>query len=109
MGRICVNEVKTILKQSYGDVCVSIFMPTQNAVSGTDPQNIIRFKNLLHKAEEKLVLKGLRPAEARSLLQPAEYLITDKPFWAGRNKGLALYLNTTHFFITEFQLCFKNI
>jgi hypothetical protein len=98
MERICVNEVKTILKQSYGGVCVSIFMPTQNVVSGTDPQNIIRFKNLLHKAEEKLVLKGLRPAEARSLIQPAENLITDKPFWTGRNKGLALYLDTTHLF-----------
>jgi hypothetical protein len=98
MERICLNEVKTILKQSYGSVCVSIFMPTQNVISGTDPQNIIRFKNLLHKAEEKLVLKGLRSSEARSLLQPAENLLTDKPFWAGRNKGLAFYLDTTHFF-----------
>jgi hypothetical protein len=98
MERICVNELKTILKQSFGGVCVSIFMPTQNEASGTDPQNIIRFKNLLHKAEEKLVTKGLRSAEARSLLQPAENLLTDKPFWIGRNKGLAFYLDTTHFF-----------
>lgn len=96
MDRICLNEIKTILKQTDG-ICVSIFMPTHSG-SGADPQNIIRFKNLLHKAEEKLILKGLRASEARSLLQPAENLITDKPFWSQRNKGLAFYLDTNRYF-----------
>jgi hypothetical protein len=96
MDTICLNEIKTITKQLDG-ACVSIFMPIQNA-NGVDPQNLIRFKNLLHKAEEKLISRGLRPTEARSLLQPAEQLITDKPFWNRRSKGLAFYLDTNRYF-----------
>lgn len=94
MEKLNLNEIKTIIKQKDG-VSVSIFMPAQ---IGGDPQNLIRFKNLLHKAEEKLELKGLRAPEARSLLQPAEHLITDKPFWSQGGKGLAFFLNSRRYF-----------
>jgi hypothetical protein len=94
MEAVCLNEIKTIINQKEG-VSVSIFMPLQN---GADSQNLIRFKNLLHKAEEKLALRGLRVPEVRSLLHPAENLITDKPFWSQRGKGMAFYLDTDRYF-----------
>jgi hypothetical protein len=106
MEAICLSELKSIIKQKDG-VCVSIFMPTQSS-SGADPQNIIRFKNLIHKAEEQLVLKGLRTSEARTLLQKAESLITNKPFWNQRSKGLAFYLNANGYFYYRVPIFFQE-
>jgi hypothetical protein len=106
METVCLSELKSLIKQKDG-VCVSIFMPTQNS-SGADLQNIIRFKNLIHRAEEQLVSRGMRTSEARTLLQKAEGLITNKPFWNQRSKGLAFYLDAKGYFYYRVPILFQE-
>jgi hypothetical protein len=91
MDVICLKDIKSIIRQD-NDVHVSIFMPTHHR-GGVDQQDPIRYRNLLRAAEEKLVAKGMRPAEAKSLLKPAEGLATDNLFWRQQSEGLALFLD----------------
>ena len=64
------EELKTIATTPK-PMCVSIFMPTQQA--GPEiRQNPIRFKNLIKQAEERLIENGLDRSDAVSLLEPAE-------------------------------------
>lgn len=55
-------------------------------------QGPIRLKNLLRRAEEKLVTRGVRPAEARTILEPGYQLVDDHRFWAEQTEGLAVVL-----------------
>lgn len=84
------NELKTLMEKTEGP-CVSIFMPTLRG-GAQSQQNPIRFKNMLREAEERLVTAGLRPPEARELLEPAQKLLQDGPFWRQSN-GIALFLS----------------
>jgi hypothetical protein len=87
---ICLNDVKTLIRPGEG-AHVSIFMPAHHR-GGQDPQDPIRLKNLLRTAENKLTARGLRAAEARSMLEPAERLLTDNLFWRSQGDGLALFI-----------------
>ncbi len=71
---------------------VSIYMPTHRA-GDQIRQDPIRLKNLLRTAEEELAERGMRPAEARQLLEPARNLIDDASFWRNQSDGLALLLS----------------
>jgi hypothetical protein len=63
-----------------GGLQVSIYLPT--ARSGPRKrESPIRLRNLLHKAEEALIAGGMRPTEARDLLEPAHRLEEDYDFW----------------------------
>lgn len=84
------NELKTLMKKTEGP-CVSIFMPTLRG-GAQSQQNPIRFKNMLREAEERLVAAGLRPQEAKDLLEPAQRLLQDGPFWRQSN-SIALFLS----------------
>ena len=85
-----VEEFKILMAERPG-WCVSLFMPTHRGGEGTreDP---IRFQNLLRLAEERLVEKGMRTVDAKSLLGPARSLEGYSPFWRHLNDGLAMYL-----------------
>ena len=95
MDTICLDDVKTLIQKREG-AHVSIFMPAHHR-GGQDPQDPIRLKNLLRKAAVELEAKGLRAAEARSLLEPAERLLTDNLFWRRQGDGLALFIETNQF------------
>jgi hypothetical protein len=84
------NELKTLMEKTEGP-CVSIFMPTLRG-GVQSQQNPIRFKNMLREAEERIVASGLRPPEAKELLEPAQKLLQDGPFWRQSN-GIALFLS----------------
>jgi hypothetical protein len=60
-------------------------------------QDPIRLKNLLGKAEERLLARGLRTPEARELLEPAEKLLQDSLFWQHQSDGLAIFLSSEDF------------
>jgi hypothetical protein len=70
---------------------VSLYMPL-HAPGAAGPQNAIRFKNLLREAQSQLVLHGLRPADARAMLKPANALATNAAFWRQSEGGLSLLL-----------------
>jgi len=55
-------------------------------------QNQIRFRNLLRKAEEKLLAGGLRSQEVKKFLEPAQALPGNVLFWRRQSDGLALFL-----------------
>jgi hypothetical protein len=74
-----------------GGLHVSIYLPTARSGPRTR-ENPIRLKNLLHKAEEALIAGGIRPTEARGLLEPAHRLEEDYDFWQHQSEGLCLHI-----------------
>jgi hypothetical protein len=89
MPLLSKEELKTIATTSK-PMCVSIFIPTQQA--GPDiRQNPIRFKNLIKQAEERLIENGLDHSDAVRLLEPA-HEIDREDFWNHQDSGLALFI-----------------
>lgn len=72
-------------------LCVSVFMPTFRA-GAESQQNQIRFRNLLRDAEEKLSAADMRSQEIKELMEPAQALPGNIPFWRHQSDGLALFL-----------------
>lgn len=100
------NELKTLMEKTKGP-CVSIFMPTLRG-GAQSQQNPIRFKNMLREAEERLVAAGLRPSEAKELLEPAQKLLLDGPFWRQSN-GIALFMSPKTFRYYRLPFDFEEI
>ena len=88
MSLLSIDEIKTLVEQPKG-LCVSIYMPTYRA--GDIPQNPIRFKNVMRKAEELLKENGLSDTEALDLLKPAQE-IDNSDFWEHQDHGLAIFI-----------------
>jgi hypothetical protein len=92
MNTLSNDELKTLMGKHQG-LCISIFMPTFR--TGVESQqNQIRFKNLLRRAEEKLLAAGLRSQELKGLLEPAQAMPGNALFWRRQSDGLALFLCT---------------
>lgn len=70
---------------------VSLYMPTEPVGTQT-PQNLVRLRKLLHEAHSLLEARGLRAADAKQMLQPAEDLLLEEPFWRALGRGLALFM-----------------
>ena len=71
--------------------CVSLYMPTHRSGPETR-QDPVRLKNLIRRAEERLVAAGIRRPDAGEVLRPARELIEDEAFWQHQSEGLALFL-----------------
>jgi hypothetical protein len=56
-------------------------------------QDQIRFKNLMRRAEERLLKLGTRSPEARRLLEPGQKLLDDPFFWHYLSDGLAVFIS----------------
>jgi hypothetical protein len=54
-------------------------------------------KNLLAKAEESLMARGLRRPEAGELLDPAQKLLENEVFWRHQNESLAVFVSKDAF------------
>lgn len=89
------NELKELIEKQEG-LSVSIFMPTHRKGTETQ-QNQIRYKNMLRKAEEKLIESELRPPEIKEFLRPAYDLAGDIPFWQNQSDGLAMFVSPLSF------------
>lgn len=100
------NELKALMEKTEGP-CVSIFMPTFRG-GAQSQQNPIRFKNMLREAEERLAAAGLRPSEAKELLEPAQKLLLDGPFWRQSN-GVALFLSPKTFRYYRLPIDFDEV
>jgi hypothetical protein len=106
MDTVCLNDIKSLIKKD-GGAHVSIFLPTHHR-GGVDPQDPIRLRNLLRSAEEKLIARGMRAAEARTMLAPAERLLTENLFWRQQSDGLALFLDTNTFLYYRVPITLKE-
>ncbi len=89
MNTFSKDELKNLTETQKG-LCVSIFMPTYRA-GAESQQNQIRLRNLLREAEEKLVARGCRLQDAKSLLEPAQSLVGNVLFWRQQKDGLAIF------------------
>ncbi len=89
------DDLETLMEK-HRTRCISIFMPTHRAGKETR-QNPIRFKNQLDEAEERLLAGGLREPEAKQMLEPAQKLLNDRPFWQRQSDGLAVFLSPSVF------------
>ena len=94
MNLLTKDELKKLIEEHRG-LCVSVFMPTYRG-GVESQQNQIRFKKALREVEEQLITSGLRPLEAKELLEPAQELFWDAPFWRQGN-GLAMFLSSKIF------------
>lgn len=87
-------NLKTFLNRLaavHEEPCISVYMPTHQ-VTARKPKDRILFKNLLREAQECLVGRGMRTAEAKGFLGPALKLAKDSLFWEYQGNGLALFL-----------------
>ena len=84
------KQVHELIEQR-GAPCVSVFLPTHRK-SPANEQDPIRLRNLLDDAEELLVAGGLRPPEAREVLEPGRELLEHDRFWSYQSDGLSLFL-----------------
>ncbi len=97
----------TMLIGASGDQAVSIYMPTQR--SGDIQQNPIRFKNILDKAEVKLVENGMRAPSARLMLEPARRLLQDVFFWQQQSDGLTAFILPGSFRVYRLPYSFPEV
>ncbi|AIE86440.1 hypothetical protein [Fimbriimonas ginsengisoli] len=89
---IITNAQLRQLVEAGTSPCVSIYMPTHRQGRDTR-QDPIHLKKLLRDAEEKLVAaKGMRPTEARDLLEKANSLLNDNESWIGNESGMAIFI-----------------
>ena len=71
--------------------CVSLYMPAHRSGRETQ-QDPVRLKNLIRRAEERLVAAEIRRRDASEVLRPARELLEDEAFWQHQSEGLALFL-----------------
>ncbi|MGZ8565939.1 MAG: baeRF7 domain-containing protein, partial [Actinomycetota bacterium] len=83
-------------------------MPTHRSGPETQ-QDPIRLKNLIRRAEERLVETGIRQADASEVLRPPRELIEDKAFWRHQSEGLALFLRAGWFRCYRLPLSFEEL
>jgi hypothetical protein len=89
MTLLSKSELEALVQHQEG-WCVSLYMPTHRA--GPEiRQDPIRLKNLVNQAEERLVEAGMRPPEARELLNPLSQLEELDIFWRNQGDGLAIF------------------
>ncbi len=91
MNALSKDDLKMLI-QKRDNLCLSLFMPTFRAGAEIQ-QNQIRLRNLLKEAEEKLTTNGLRPQDAKTLLEPIQCLLGNVLFWRKQSDGLAIFLS----------------
>src|SRR5512136_2539596 len=95
MAVLTRNNLKSLLEVRRGP-CVSVFMPMHRSGAETQ-QDLIRFKNLLREAEERLMTRGIPAPEAKELLESAQTLLQGDPFHQHQSDGLAMFLSAEMF------------
>ena len=72
----------------------SIFLPTHRAGPDSRPfatEDVIRWKNLVREAEDRLHATKMPAREIGALLEPAWMLLDDSLFWQHQSDGLAAF------------------
>jgi len=101
-----VREDLNALLAEHRSPCVSFFLPTHRGGSEEDP---IRWRKHLAEADERLARAGLRAAEVRELLTPAQRLLDETEFWKHQSDGVAAFLAPQFFRLYRLPLAFKEL
>lgn len=90
-------ELQDLLKQNGGP-CVSLFMPTYRTSGADRRQGATLLENLLDKATERLIERGMRRPAAEEMLERAHALAKDTTYWQnGLTDGLAVFVSQKFF------------
>jgi hypothetical protein len=107
MQRLSREELKSLIQKQEG-LHISLYMPTYQA--GTDTQqNLIRCKNLMREAEERLRAAGFRTPEIHTWLEPIQQLVADHTFWQHQSHGLAIFRDVERFRVYRLPLAFEEL
>src|SRR4030066_1992153 len=101
------NNLKLLMEIHKGP-CVSVFMPMHRSGPETQ-QDLIRFKNLIREAEERLMTRGIPAPEARELLESAQKLLRDGLFRQRQSAGLGMFLSPEVFRCYLLPFVFKEL
>ncbi len=107
MNVLTRNNLKLLMEIHRGP-CVSVFMPMHRSGPETQ-QDLIRFKNLIREAEERLITRGIIAPEARELLESAQKLLQGDLFHQHQSDGLAMFLSPEVFRYYLLPFVFKEL
>ncbi|GAB6193502.1 baeRF7 domain-containing protein [Desulfocastanea catecholica] len=89
MTTIEKHDIESLL-QHEGWPAISIYMPVSRIGDQQDP---LRYKKIITEVTTRLLDEGMRPPEARSLLEPESALVNDADYWKHLGTdGLAVFL-----------------
>jgi hypothetical protein len=107
MNVLTRNNLKLLMEIHLGP-CVSVFMPMHRSGPETQ-QDLIRFKNLIREAEERLITQGIPAPEARELLESAQKLLQGDLFHQHQSDGFAMFLSPEVFRTYLLPFVFKEL
>jgi hypothetical protein len=107
MNVLTRNNLNSLMAVHKGP-CVSVFMPMHRSGPETQ-QDLIRFKNLIREAEERLITRGIPAPEARELLESAHKLLQGDLFHQHQSDGLAMFLSPEVFRTYMLPFVFKEL
>ncbi|MDT0678070.1 hypothetical protein [Autumnicola musiva] len=91
MSLISQEEFQKIAEHK-GDVCVSIFIPTQRAGKEVlEQKDKKHLKSSWDEAKRKLEKKGISEEKIKSIGKPIVDLLEDPEFWRHQSDGLAIF------------------
>ncbi len=85
---------------------ISIYMPASRTNS---QQNLIRFKNLIRKAEENWRERGPKDLSMEEVFKPARRLLEETRFWSFQDEGLAVFLSPGFFSAYRLPISFNEL
>lgn len=88
---LSIDDLKN-LTNGEGFPKISIYLPVHQKPSER-PKDVLRLKNGLREAEEKLTKGGCRSAEIDGLLGEARGFVDDRDFWEESLAGLVLFID----------------
>lgn len=106
MKHISLEEMKRLTGLA-GEVCVSVYMPVEQATSTIDPPRI-RFKNLLRQAEKAIAERSPKNKEIYARIEDGRRLMEDPDFWRPRSHGLAVFITPENFWVYQLPIPFEE-
>ncbi len=107
MALFSTAELEALAKEQ-AQWCISIYLPTHRKGVETQ-QDPVRLKELLKKAEARLVEEGIRAPDAQERLRPAAALLDMHDFWQFQSDGLAAFLSPNLFRYYRLQHRFDEV
>ncbi|MEL6882509.1 MAG: hypothetical protein AAFP09_18440, partial [Cyanobacteria bacterium J06607_10] len=100
-------DFQTLSETKYTP-CISIYLPTHKSGSEIQ-QDPIRLKNLIAKAERKLIQEDWKVENVQKLLKPATDLLEHQTFWQHQKSGLSLFIAQGFFQLYSVPIDFDEL